>query len=204
MNFNIAKKKLLFLLALAVTISLIAVGCSGQTKVTSGVKNEQTTSTVSQNQQDGLDTSTGEKNPASSNKVKLYFSDDQALYLIPEEREITFSGGKEELLKKVLEELIKGPREKNLYLTIPKEVEVNSVKLADGLATVDFSEELKTKHWGGSTGESFTIYSIVDTLTEFPEVKKVQILVAGKKIDSLAGHLDISEPLIRDNTLIRK
>lgn len=39
--------------------------------------------------------------------------------------------------------------------------------------------------------------SIVDTLTEFPEVKRVQILIDGKAIESLSGHMDLTQPLAR-------
>ena len=45
---------------------------------------------------------------------------------------------------------------------------------------------------------------MVNTLTEFPEIKKVQILVEGKEIDSLSGHLDLSRPVERMSELIKK
>lgn len=37
--------------------------------------------------------------------------------------------------------------------------------------------------------------SLVNTLTECPEIEKVQVLVEGKEIGSLSGHLDFSEPM---------
>ena len=72
------------------------------------------------------------------------------------------------------------------------------------MATVDFSKELKTKHWGGSTGESMTIMSIVNSLTELPGIEKVQILIEGQKEDTLAGHWDLSSPISRDESIIGK
>ena len=57
---------------------------------------------------------------------------------------------------------------------------------------------------GGSTGEILTIYSIVDTLTlNFPEIKDVQILVEGRKKDTIAGHIDITTPLAPDKQIIK-
>ena len=47
-------------------------------------------------------------------------------------------------------------------------------------------------------------YAIVNTLTEFPEVKKGQILGEGKKILSFNGHMDLEEPLSRNMTLLPK
>lgn len=45
--------------------------------------------------------------------------------------------------------------------------------------------------------------SIVDTLTEFPEVKQVQILIEGKKVETLGGHMDLTQPLTRMNDLLK-
>ena len=45
--------------------------------------------------------------------------------------------------------------------------------------------------------------SIVDTLTEFSEVKKVQILVEGKAVDTIAGHMDTEKPLSRMTGLLK-
>lgn len=194
------KKKIVFLLALALAFSLAFAGCSAPT-MDNGNKSTPVAG-VTQQGEEPVQSNGGES--GQTQKVKLYFSDDQAMYLVPEEREIAFSGSQEDLLKKIVEELVKGPTDKNLYPTMPEKVAVHSVKLEKGLATVDFSPELKSKHSGGSTGENFTVFSLVDTLTEFPEVTNVQILIDGQKIDTLAGHLDTSEPFIRDNTLIKK
>ena len=55
---------------------------------------------------------------------------------------------------------------------------------------------------GGSTGEEFLVGSVVDTLTNFPEIKRVKILVQGREIETLSGHMDLSTPLERMNSLI--
>jgi germination protein M len=36
-----------------------------------------------------------------------------------------------------------------------------------------------------------------------PAVQRVQILVDGKEVDTIAGHVDIRQPLTRDTSLIR-
>jgi hypothetical protein len=66
----------------------------------------------------------------------------------------------------VLSELIEGPQRTDIYKTVPAEVNVQSVKVDENIASVDFSEEMHTKHWGGAAGESMTINSLVNTLTE--------------------------------------
>ena len=61
-----------------------------------------------------------------------------------------------------------------------------------------------TNHEGGSSGELQTIYSIVNTLAlSFPEIKEVQILVAGNREETIAGHIDITTPLGPDRKIIK-
>ncbi len=66
-----------------------------------------------------------------------------------------------------------------------------------GIAYIDFSRSFADFSGGGSLGELHTVYSIVATLTEsFPEIFAVQFLVEGERIETLAGHVDLSRPLI--------
>lgn len=71
----------------------------------------------------------------------------------------------------------------------------------DGTAYADFSREL-AKRGQGSYGELMLCYAITNTLTEFKEIKRVQILVEGKKVESLSGHMDVDEPLTRNESLL--
>lgn len=126
-------------------------------------------------------------------KVTLYFSDSQAQKLMPEEREIIKKG--ESIEEAVIKELIKGPAKEGLLKTIPESTRLLSLSVVDGVAYVNFSKEIQTKHWGGSSGEGNTIYSVTNTLAQFEGIKKVQFLVEGKKVESLLGHMDTSVPV---------
>jgi len=68
----------------------------------------------------------------------------------------------------------------------------------------DFSKELVERHWGGTAGELMTVYGIVNTLGELPGVKQVRITVEGRPLETLAGHLDLREPLAPDPDLVRR
>lgn len=133
-------------------------------------------------------------------EVNLYFSDYQAMYLVPEKRKIPVSLS---LAKQVVIEIINGPENSNLYPTIPKGTQLNELYIADDIAYVDLSEEVSKNHPGGSSAELMTVYSIVNTLTEIPPIKGVQILIAGNERESLVGHVDISKPLLRDEDWIK-
>lgn len=77
---------------------------------------------------------------------------------------------------------------------IPNGTRLLGVDITDGLAKVDFSREFRDKFAGGSEGEALIIQVILRTMAQFDEVKKVQILVEGKPIETL-GHADLSAPL---------
>lgn len=132
--------------------------------------------------------------------VALYFADRNGEYLKVEKSQIPFVQG---LARATVEALIAGPRQKNLTKTFPDGAKLLDINIQDGLCTVDMSKEFKENHWGGSSGEILTVYSLVNTLTQFPTVEKVEILVEGQKIDTLAGHMDLSTPVFRNSQIIK-
>ena len=80
-----------------------------------------------------------------------------------------------------------GTRLRGLYLT------------PSGDAFVDLSQDVTRGHPGGSLDELFTVYAIVNALTtNVPEITAVQILIGGREVDTLAGHVDLRRPLERD------
>jgi hypothetical protein len=71
-------------------------------------------------------------------------------------------------------------------------------------AFVDLSAEARTRHTGGALDELFTIYAIVDALTvNLPAIARVQILVEGREVDTLAGHVDLRHPLEKNLKWVR-
>ena len=134
----------------------------------------------------------------ATEEIKVYFSDSQGQYLMTESRGIR----KYNLPEGAVEELISGPTAKEASITIPEGVELLGLEIEAGRAEVDFSQEIVDDHWGGSAGEMMTVYSIVNTLTQFSEIDEVLILVEGEVRESLAGHLDLSKPLKFNSNLI--
>lgn len=150
--------------------------------------------------QDNSNASVGAASPQV--KLVLYFANEQGTGLISQQRETTKVTG---LARRALEELLQGPQENTKVVTpIPKGTKLLDLNIkSDGLAIASFSQELSKNHGGGSMGETLTVYSIVNTLCQFPTVKHVQILIEGQKIDSLAGHIDLSVPLERDIEIVK-
>jgi len=78
---------------------------------------------------------------------------------------------------------------------LPSGTKLLSIRLADGLATANFSHELRDNFTGGDSGETRTVNAILSTLGRFPTISRVQLLVEGKPVDSLGGLLSLSDPL---------
>lgn len=134
--------------------------------------------------------------------LALYFvrSTPTEFYLSPEVRYLTAD---EYQPKKALEMLVAGPTlESGLQAVLPSQTRVLGVTVKNGVAKADFSREI-TKANVGSRMEDLVIASIVNTLTKFGHIERVQILVEGKTIETLAGHVDTSEPLARNEEVVR-
>ncbi len=138
-------------------------------------------------------------------EVLLYFSDSEGEYLVGEKREILKKNVVKEEAKEAILELIKGPKGK-LISTLPPRTKLLTLQISDeGLAKVNFSPALSKDHPGGSSGEVMTIYSIVNSLSlNFPKIKKVQILIDGKPVETITGHLSLKQPVSPKPDLIKR
>jgi germination protein M len=134
--------------------------------------------------------------------VTLYFAGDQAMYVHPEQRTVLVND--DPLPSVLVNELIKGPEDPDLRKTLPAETRLLGLIVRDEIAYVDFSQEVYTKHWGGSSGEAMTIASVVNTLTELSEISSVQFLVEGEVQEAIWGHGVTSEPFQRMEDMIGK
>ena len=187
------------MLALLMLLTLLlAVGCDADDK-SKGADTSAADKPAATDKKDA-----GTKNDAAKQAekigIKVYYPDDNGMKLVAEMR--TVEATQDGKYKAAMESLLSGTKAKGVITISPKKTKLKSVAVKDGIATVDFSEDLVKNCAGGSTGEEMLVGSIVNTLTEFPEVKSVQILLEGKKVDSLAGHLDTSKPLKRMTELL--
>jgi spore germination protein GerM len=136
--------------------------------------------------------------------ILLYFSDREGEYLIGEKREILKKSEVVEEVKEAINELIKGPRGR-LIPTLPPRTRLLGLKLGEnGIAKANFNHTLSKDHPGGSSAEMMTVYSVVNTLTlNFPQIKRVQILIEGEAVETITGHLSIRQPVPPNLDLIK-
>ena len=139
----------------------------------------------------------------SMNEVTLYFISKEGKRLKPEKATIKRGSLEAEILG-VVEGLIKGSWGP-LDRAIPIGTRIRDVKVNGSIALIDFSSHIKNKHWGGTTAELLTVYSIVNSVVfNFDSIKKVQILIEGERFDTLAGHLRIDSPLAANRKIIEE
>jgi hypothetical protein len=63
----------------------------------------------------------------------------------------------------------------------------------------DFSRELASHHPGGSLTELMTVYALADTMAaNFPHLRQLTILLEGKAVETLKGHLALGQPIVAD------
>jgi spore germination protein GerM len=118
--------------------------------------------------------------------------------LAPVDREVSA----ESPAQGALDELISGDLPAGCTHPLPEGTQLRHLRVEGGIAIADFSRELVSNFQGGSDSEGVIVYAIVNTLTSLPGVKQAQILVDGKPLDSIGGHLDTSGPLAADGELV--
>ncbi|MGM0438131.1 MAG: GerMN domain-containing protein [Bacillota bacterium] len=133
-------------------------------------------------------------------EISVYFATQEAMFLAPEKRVIDT----ENLYQNAINELIVGPSDPVNSQTIPDEVELKDIEIVNGEARVNFNRALIDNHWGGSTGERMTVYSIVNTLTQFEEIEEVTLLIEGEEVNTLVGHMDLTKPLTWNEKIIKE
>lgn len=191
------KLKSILVLALTLLCAMVLAGCDEQKQGEAGSKTVVSSSSSS--------TSSSSSSSQSGSKaqlvnIKVYYPDENATGLVAVEKSIKDTGNK---YQAAVEALMAGTDKKGLANVFPKKAKLLQVTVSGKVAKVDFSRELQKNFVGGSTGEEMLVGSVVNTLTEFPEIQKVQILVDGQEVETLSGHMDLSQPLPRMTELLK-
>ena len=134
----------------------------------------------------------------------LYYIAEDGMALVGAQREVPFGEGLHEQARHILEAQL-GPAPAPLASAIPDGTALRALYVTDrGDAFVDLTVAARTKHTGGALDELFTVYAIVDSLTvNLPAITRVQILLEGKEVDTLAGHVDLRHPLQKSLQWVR-
>jgi hypothetical protein len=137
--------------------------------------------------------------PGRKIKARLFFVADDGMRLTGLERDVAYGEGTVDQAREIILAQI-APVTEPLATAIPPGTTLRALYLTDrGEAYVDLSRELASAHPGGTVDELLTVYAIVNALTvNLPAVSAVQVLVDGKPVDTLAGHVDLRRPLAKN------
>lgn len=132
-------------------------------------------------------------------RARLFYVAEDGVRLAPVEQEVSYGEGTVEQAKRIIEAQLGDPRAA-LASAIPPGTKLRTIFLAQGrTAYIDLSQEISTAHPGGTTNEILTVYTLVNALiVNLPAITGVQLLIDGREIDSLAGHLDLRRPMGSD------
>jgi len=120
--------------------------------------------------------------------------------LIEEKRQILKRKKIKDQIKSIIKELFNGPKvdhSEQLLNPFSKNLKLNNFYLVNNtILVLDVSREIHTNLLGGSKDEILTIYSIVNTIcSNFEFIKAVQLIVDGREMETLSGHIYVSYPL---------
>jgi hypothetical protein len=138
-------------------------------------------------------------------QATLYYVSADGTGLVAVNRDVAYGATPAEQAKLVVEAQVAPPPNERLS-AIPNGTIVRAVYLTDThQAYVDLGGAIATGQTGGSLDEALTVYAIVNAVvTNLPDITGVQMLVDGKEVDSLAGHVDLRAPLGKAADWIQK
>jgi hypothetical protein len=136
-------------------------------------------------------------------KARLFYVDADGMRLTAVERDVLYAERPADQAREIITAQIE-PVDEPLVSAIPRATTLRALFVTDkGEAFVDLSGDVQSAHPGGSLNELLTVYTIVDALTEnLPAITAVQVLVDGKEVETLAGHVDLRRPLAKNLTWI--
>ena len=110
-------------------------------------------------------------------ELKLYFANETGDKLIPVYRSVVYNSNIS-MERLAVEQIISGPNTGIAFPTINKDCKIRSINVKDGVCYVDFDSAFLTQT--NSVTAEVALYSIVNSVAEFPGVNKVVLSVNGE------------------------
>jgi len=140
--------------------------------------------------------------PQPLRTVTLYFAATDGSGLVAETRQLPECQAEEECLRSTIDALLAGPSGA-LGPILPSQAVLRAVTVAGSEAQLDFSQTLIDGHPGGTLNELLTVYGLADTVAvNFPQLRQMRLLIEGRAVDTLKGHVDLRQALTPDFSLI--
>ena len=108
--------------------------------------------------------------------IALYFANEAMDGLVKVERTVVYRSSSS-MERIVVEQLLRGPEDSGAKASLPNTASLLSINVRDGVCYVNFDSKFITEVLGSY--DYVPVYSVVNSLTELPNVDKVQISING-------------------------
>lgn len=135
----------------------------------------------------------------------IYFASEDGTSLVGVQQDVPLGDTPVAQARALVEAQLAAEPPAPLARAVPAGITLRGVFLPGGDdAYVDLDAAARTVVPGGSHNELMAVYAIVSVLTtNLSPIARVQILVDGREVDTLTGHVDLREPLRKNEGLIR-
>lgn len=142
--------------------------------------------------------------PPARRAVTLLWPGTKAQGLVSREAEIFATRDPADQARQVVGLLLGAPPDADVVAPLPAGTKLTALFVdARGTAYVSLSREARDGAPGGSDWEQLAVHSLVGSLTRsIPPVRRAQLLVDGREIETLSGHLDLRGPVTFDESLL--
>jgi spore germination protein GerM len=131
--------------------------------------------------------------------MTLYFPSHDRGQLVAEERSVPWARTETDRIRQVLLALVEGSHE-GRSRGLPAGTTIRGVfQTADGTTVLDLGGDPSTEFGPGISSESLAVYSVVNSLSaNIPSVRRVVFLLHGQPVETLGGHVDLSQSFVPD------
>ncbi|HET7453306.1 MAG TPA: GerMN domain-containing protein [Thermoanaerobaculia bacterium] len=135
--------------------------------------------------------------PAEKTRVTLFFVAKEDGLLRPEERDVEKPTDAVGFAREILREEIAGPKDPALAPALPPGLSLrNAFVPGGGRVIADVNVDAAWARAAGSAEELACVGAIVNSLLQnLAQTDRVQILVNGGPVETLAGHVDLTRPI---------
>lgn len=123
--------------------------------------------------------------------LSLYFANETGDKLICQEKKVAYNSSFS-IERFVVEMLIKGPDEEGYYATLPSDLKIISITVKDGVCYVNFDSTFVDSAL--NVQSYIPVYSVVNSLIELPNIRKVQIFLNGTSDAKFRDTISFAEP----------
>ena len=135
----------------------------------------------------------------TTTRLHLYFADSTGTRLIDTYRNIEYNSNIP-MPRLVAEQVIKGPNGNLIYPTLNSETRVLSVSMRDGVCYLDLDSAFLTQP--NKVTQEAALYSLVNSLTEIPGIRRVQLSVDGSTAVTFMDSISLQNYFERDLSLV--